>query len=217
MPCEKAGMESQSGQPESLRARKRQDTLRRIAETGLRLFGERGYEATTLDAIAEAAGISRRTFFSYFRSKEEILLEWQMRGFSAQLREAVLGQPDGTPIDVVRGAMLQLAAGIRTQEFISIDRVMRASETLKARKQASYGLQEQALHAALVERWPDPARSHALRLVAMVSLGAMRLAIEAWIQAGGDRGAAPFLEEALAQVRAEICGHSETNGVPFAP
>lgn len=217
MPCEKAGMESQSGQPESLRARKRQDTLRRIAETGLRLFGERGYEATTLDAIAEAAGISRRTFFSYFRSKEEILLEWQMRGFSAQLREAVLGQPDGAPIDVVRGAMLQLAAGIRTQEFISIDRVMRASETLKARKQASYGLQEQALHAALVERWPDPARSHALRLVAMVSLGAMRLAIEAWIQAGGDRGAAPFLEEAFAQVRAEICGDSETNGVPFAP
>lgn len=210
-------MESESGQPVSLRARKRQETLRRIAETGLRLFGERGYEATTLDAIAEAAGISRRTFFSYFRSKEEILLDWQMRGFSAQLREAVLAQPDGAPVDVVRGAMLHLVAGIRTQEFISIDRVLRANETLQARKQATYGLHERALHEALVERWPDPARSQALRLVAMVSLGAMRLAIEAWIQAGGDRGAAPFLEEAFAQVRAEICGHSETNGVPFAP
>ncbi len=135
-------MESESGQPVSLRARKRQETLRRIAETGLRLFGERGYEATTLDAIAEAAGISRRTFFSYFRSKEEILLDWQMRGFSAQLREAVLAQPDAAPVDVVRGAMLHLVAGIRTQEFISIDRVLRANETLQARKQATYGLHE---------------------------------------------------------------------------
>lgn len=207
-PCDKAGMESEPRQPESLRARKRQETLRRIAETGLRLFGERGYEATTLDAIAEAAGISRRTFFSYFRSKEEILLEWQMRGFSAQLREAVLAQPEAAPIDVVRGAMRQLVAGIRAQEFISIDRVMRASETLQARKQASYALQERALHDALVTRWPDPARSQALRLVAMVSLGATRLAIEAWIQAGGDQGAAPFLEDAFAQIRAEICGSS---------
>lgn len=210
-------MEHESRKPDGLRARKRQETLRRIAETGLRLFGEHGYEATTLDAIAEAAGISRRTFFSYFKSKEEILLEWQMRGFSTQLREAVLAQPAGrAPIVVVRDAMLQLAAGIRTQEFISIDRVMRTSETLKARKQASYGLQEQALHAALVERWPDPARSHALRLVAMVSLGAMRLAIEAWIQAGGDQGAGPFLEDAFAQIAAEVCGSVAQGGTSSA-
>ncbi len=200
-------MENAPPKPEGLRARKRQETLQRIAETGLRLFGERGYEATTLDAIADAAGISRRTFFSYFRSKEEILLEWQMRGFSAQLRRAVLAQPaDRVPIAVVRDAMLQLAAGIRAQEFISIDRVMRASETLQARKQATYARQERALHEALVERWPDPARSQALRFVAMVSLGAMRLAIEAWIQDGGDRGAAPYLEEAFAQIAAEVCG-----------
>lgn len=207
-------MESDVPKPEGLRARKRQETLRRIAETGLRLFSERGYEATTLDAIAEAAGISRRTFFSYFKSKEEILLEWQMRGFNAQLREAVLAQPDGlAPVAVVRGAMLQLVAGFRTQEFIGIDRVMRTSEILQARKQASYGLHEQALHAALVERWPDPARSRALRLVAMVSLGAMRLAIEAWIQAGGDQGAAPFLEDAFAQIAAEVCGADRPTAV----
>ena len=62
-------------------------TLERIAETGLKLFSRNGYEATTLDAIAEAAGISRRTFFYYFKSKEEILLDWQMRGFSASLHK----------------------------------------------------------------------------------------------------------------------------------
>ncbi|MGU3468094.1 TetR/AcrR family transcriptional regulator [Methylobacterium sp. C33D] len=198
-------MRSPRPKPGSLRARKRQETLERIAETGLRLFSRHGYEATTLDAIAEAAGISRRTFFYYFKSKEEILLDWQMRGFGTALRKAILAQPDGAvPAAVVRDALLTLSTGFRTQEFISIDRVMRSSETLKARKQAAYGLHEQALHAALIERWPDPARSASLRLVAMASLGAMRLAIEAWIQAGGDRPVDTFLRAAFAGLAAEF-------------
>jgi hypothetical protein len=45
--------------------------------SGLKLFVANGYEATTLEAVAAAAGISRRTFFHYFKSKEELLLAWQ--------------------------------------------------------------------------------------------------------------------------------------------
>ena len=54
--------DSQQG---GLRERKRRDTLQRIAQTGLDLFIAKGYEETTLDDIAAAAGISRRTFFHY--------------------------------------------------------------------------------------------------------------------------------------------------------
>lgn len=199
-------MEIVSSKPDGLRARKRQETLERIAETGLRLFSRDGYEATTLDAIAEAAGISRRTFFYYFKSKEEILLDWQMRGFSTSLRKAILAQPpDKVPVDAVRDALLTLSAGFRTQEFIGIDRVLRSSETLKARKQATYGLHEQALHATLIERWPQPDRSGPLRLLAMASLGAMRLAIEDWIQAGGDQPVNAFLHAAFDGLASEFC------------
>jgi AcrR family transcriptional regulator len=198
-------MESLPSKPEGLRARKRQETLERIAETALRLFSENGYDATTLDDIAAAAGISRRTFFYYFKSKEEILLDWQMRGFSASLHRAIMAQPPGkAPVEVVRDAMLALSAGFRTQEFISIDRVMQSSEILRSRKQATYALHESALHASLVERWPDPARSASLRLVAMASLGATRLAVEAWIQADGDRSVDTFLRAAFAGLRAEF-------------
>ncbi|WP_246747782.1 TetR/AcrR family transcriptional regulator [Methylobacterium sp. SD274] len=204
--CENAGMEIVSSKPSGLRARKRQETLERIAETGLKLFSRNGYEATTLDAIAEAAGISRRTFFYYFKSKEEILLDWQMRGFSASLHKAILAQPsDKVPVDAVRDAMLTLSAGFRTQEFISIDRVLRSSETLRVRKQATYGLHEQALYATLVERWPSPDRSTPLRLLAMASLGAMRLAIEDWIQVGGDQPLDSFLHAAFDGLAAEFC------------
>ena len=76
---------------EGLRERRRRETLRRIADTGLRLFLRNGYEATTLDAIAEEAGISRRTFFYYFKSKEEIILVWQS-GFAEAIRRVVLEQ-----------------------------------------------------------------------------------------------------------------------------
>ncbi len=48
---------------EGWRERKRKQTAQRIAETGVRMFVEKGFEETTLDAIAEAAGIARRTFF----------------------------------------------------------------------------------------------------------------------------------------------------------
>lgn len=198
-------METESDRPEGLRARKRQETLQRIAQTGLRLFSENGYDATTLDEIAEAAGISRRTFFYYFKSKEEILLEWQMRGFSTQLRQAMLAQPAGmAPIEVTREALKQIAAGIRSKEFLSIDRVMRSSAILQARKQASYAFQEQALHEALTERWPDPARSAALRLVAMIALGAMRLAIEEWVRTEGEQEAGPLIDDAFRHIAAEV-------------
>ena len=67
-------MERESLAPEGWRERKRRETLQRIAEMGLKLFIANGYEATTLEAIAAASGISARTFFYYFKSKEDILL-----------------------------------------------------------------------------------------------------------------------------------------------
>ena len=47
----------------------------------LKLFVKNSYDGTTLDAIAQAAGISRRTFFYYFKSKEDVLLAAHDSGF----------------------------------------------------------------------------------------------------------------------------------------
>ena len=52
------------------RERKKARTRETLAEVSLELFLERGFEATTADDIAAASGISRRTFFRYFPTKE---------------------------------------------------------------------------------------------------------------------------------------------------
>ena len=187
------------------REKKRQETLQRIAKTGLKLFIAHGYEGTTLEAIAEAAGISRRTFFYYFKSKEEVLLAGHGNGFVEALRPAMLEEPrDQEPVDAVRHCLLKLVSRYETEESIICDRLLRSTEALRVRKQAIFVEMEETLFAALCELWPQPDRRVALRLVTMVSMGAMRLAMESWRQEGGKRPLAKYLKENFATLEAAI-------------
>ena len=64
-----------TGEPTpGLRERTRRAVHREIAEAGMALFLDQGFEETTVDQIAEAAGISRRSFFRYFATKEDVVL-----------------------------------------------------------------------------------------------------------------------------------------------
>ena len=198
-------MDSASPKKEGRRERKRLETLRRIAETGLKLFIAHGYEGTTLEAIAAAAGISRRTFFYYFKSKEEVLLAWQGSGFVEPLRPAMLEEsPHQAPLDAVRHCLLKLISRYENKESIIVDHLLRSTEALRARKQAVYVDMEQALLGAMCELWPEPKRRASLQIVAMVSIGAMRLAMETWRQENGKRPLAKYLRESFATLKAEI-------------
>ena len=69
----------------SLQERKQELVRAELFNAAWQLFGERGYEATTVAQIAAAAGVSRRTFFRYYASKEDVLVET-----SDELAEAML-------------------------------------------------------------------------------------------------------------------------------
>lgn len=208
-------IDGEQQQPEGLRERKRRETRLRIAAAGMRLFIANGFDGTTLDAIAKEAGISRRTFFSYFRSKEDILLAWQGGAWDALRADLLKASPDQAPLDVVRRALVKNIPNYASDKMIIIDRLLRSTESLRARKQAGYENQEQALFAALCEVWRQPERRAALRLVAMVSIGAMRLALEAWSEHDGTRPVATYLQEAFASLTAEI--QLAVAGSPPAP
>jgi Transcriptional regulator len=186
-----------SGAPAGgVRERKRRETLQRITEAGLKLFAANGYEATTLDAIAAEAGISRRTFFHYFRSKDDILLSLQS-GQGESLVAALAREPaTKRPLDAVRHAMMSIASSYSLEDLIAIDRFMLSSESVQARKQAGYMRDEAMLLAALRERWPSESDT-SLRLVAMLSVNLTRLSLEAWRGEGGRRPIAELLDEAF--------------------
>lgn len=197
-----------------LRERKRAETARRIADAGLRLFIANGYDETTLDEIAAEAGISRRTFFHYFKSKDDIMLSMQS-GMGDMLAGALRREPPGKrPLEAMRDAMIRACAVYPAEDMIAIDRLMRSSEKVQARKQASYVEHEKTLFAALCEKWPGKERETALRLVAMMSIGAIRLSLETLNREEGARPLSAILKEAFSALEAETGYASIPKGPP---
>ncbi|UYO46557.1 TetR/AcrR family transcriptional regulator [Rhodopseudomonas palustris] len=193
-----------SEKPEGLRERKRRETLQRISDAALELFLDKGFDATTLDEIAEAAGISRRTFFYYFASKDDILTAYLGRR-TDELRAAVLQSSSaGEPIDVVCNALLKLASKFGDRKTIATAGLVSGSEFLGTRAQSRYQTFEQGVADALFEIWPKKDRRDGLRLVAMVSIGALRLGVDRWLEHGGKRPLAKYIEDAFRNLKAEI-------------
>jgi AcrR family transcriptional regulator len=184
--------------PNDLRERKRRVTLDRIAEVGLKLFVENGYEATTLDAIAAASGISRRTFFYYLRSKEDVLLAHESGNFPQALRPTFLKQsPKQSPHNAARKTFLALASMYQTQESIIADRILRSIEPLRLRKEALLVQMEELLAEAMYEMWPDQNKRPALRMAAMMAIGALRFAKENWRKDNAAHPLTHYIEEAF--------------------
>jgi AcrR family transcriptional regulator len=193
-----AAMDKLEKTPIGLRERKRRMTLERIAETGLKLFIENGYEATTLDAIAAASGISRRTFFYYLKSKEDVLLAHESGDIPHVLRPTLLKQsPKQSPIDAARKTFLALASRYMTEESVLADRILRSTETLRLRKEALLVQMEEVLAEAMYELWPDETRRPALRLAAMMAMGTLRFAKDNWRQEDAAHPLTHYIDEAF--------------------
>jgi len=98
-----------------LRERKKAKTKAAIREHALRLFHEQGYQATTVEQIAEAAEVSPSTFFRYFPSKEDVVLQ---DDYDPMLVAAFEAQPaELSPVAALRGAMQAVFAGLPTEEL----------------------------------------------------------------------------------------------------
>jgi AcrR family transcriptional regulator len=164
-----------------LRERKRQQTRERLTRVAIELFLTRGFEATTLDDIAAAAEISRRSFFHYFASKEDVVLAWQ-DGSTDALIAAIAERPaDESMLTAAENAILGMVRQFRPDEAIALARLKRETPALQAREQAKYEKMERAMATALDKRAGDNAGPLRARLVAMITTGAIRLGSEAWL------------------------------------
>jgi AcrR family transcriptional regulator len=88
-------MTRQQSPTPGLRERKKLKVRQTIRQEAFRLFGEQGYQATTVDQIAAAADISPSTFFRYFPTKEQLILSDE---YDAALAEALARRPRDEPV-----------------------------------------------------------------------------------------------------------------------
>jgi AcrR family transcriptional regulator len=189
---------------EGLREKKRRQTRQRIVEAGLELFQRQGIEATTLDEIAAAADISRRTFFAYFPAKEDLVLAWQ-DGADDALCAAVMAAALGRePLAAVQQAIKSLVPVFATHDFMQLDALMQSTPTLKAKKERHFEHQSERLFETLTTIWPDPGRRKGLQVVAMVSIGCLKIGVGTWLAEQGRRPIMECLDEAFAALKTEI-------------
>jgi AcrR family transcriptional regulator len=107
---------------ESLRERKKARTRASLREHALRLFREQGYYATTVEQIAAAAEVSPSTFFRYFPTKEDVVIQDDM---DARLFAAIERQPPGlSHVAALRASLREMVATSSTAEM---EQVLEAS------------------------------------------------------------------------------------------
>lgn len=188
-----------------LRERKKQRTRCALTDAAFRLFGHKGFTATTIDEIADAVDISPRTFFRYFASKEDVvlsLLDQQLRELVAALgrrppTEPVLTALHQAAIEVIR-ACESGTNGFDAARYGELQVLIASSPGLAAHclEQGTARLADLAAVIGIrmgVDHRTDPRP----RLVAAVGLCAMQTAVNAWREADRDTKSSDLVDRAF--------------------
>jgi AcrR family transcriptional regulator len=130
-----------------LRERKKELTRQHIAETARRLFGERGFDAVTVNDVARASGMSMQTVFNYFPTKED-LVYWRLGTFEGELLAAIRERAPGESALSAFKRFLLAQRGLlghadpqAFEQLAALTRTITSSAALQAREQqilASY-------------------------------------------------------------------------------
>ncbi|MFT4215467.1 MAG: helix-turn-helix domain-containing protein [Microbacterium sp.] len=115
------------------RGRPRETTHEEIRDVARALFLQRGYTATSLQQIADAAGISRTTLFHYFPAKRDLMAD-EFDDSAARLREA-LAKSEGMPVVVAMAGGIDAALRFSRAEHDALAlrwRIVRGDEELRA-------------------------------------------------------------------------------------
>jgi AcrR family transcriptional regulator len=177
----------------------------RLELAALELYGERGYDQTTVAEIAKRAGLTERTFFRHFADKREVLFygagmlqDWLVKG----IEDAPSGLP---PIDAVGASLEAVARSLEERRDLARQRlaIVTATPELRERELIKLANLAAALAEALRRRGvPDPGAS----LAAEAGVAVFRVAFQRWAgQAAGPGDlAGPTLVQLIRDSLAEL-------------
>jgi AcrR family transcriptional regulator len=183
------------------------DARGRLLKAALELYGERGFEQTTVAEIAERAGLTERTFFRHFADKREVLFAGA-EVLQARMTSAVADAPDhAAPIEAAAAGIA--AAGALIQEGGELPRqrqsIIAASVELQERELIKLASLAAALAEVLRSRGvTEPEAS----LAAEAALAAFKIGFDRWINSSGERDLPQVIGESLEALKAVSAGRT---------
>ena len=188
-----------------LRERKQEKQRSELVAVGMRLFASQGFDATTVDEIAEAAGVSRRTLFRYFGTKGDIVMQWA-RGTTTVLTAALRARPPSEePLRSLHAAFIEMCGSFTgsPQELRATSMMIEHTASLRPFSLLKHARWEDALAAVLGERSPDSGELRCA-LLARISVAAFRSALDEWLRLGDHSSPLQHLDRAFDIIRREL-------------
>lgn len=167
--------------PPDWRARKKAATRLAIQEHALRLFSEKGYDATTVEDIATAAGVSHMTFFRYFPRKEEVV---EYDEYDPMIAALVAARPaEESPLEALHGAIrwgLEAILPTDGANVLARTRLVLRTPALRSRNWIAQDATIDVFATALARRSGVAEPDFPITVLAAAALGGMTVAITRW-------------------------------------
>ncbi len=164
-----------------LRHRKKDRTRANLQAAAIDLFFVQGFDTTTIDEIAAKADVSQRTFFRYFKTKEDVMFSDAHVDLETAQRLLSAGPADQPIIERIRAVVIGLADGFSAEylgEEFKRHKVIQTTPSLLARQTENSRNNESLLFDALKRPGLDDTF---VRLVIAASIAALRVAMETWL------------------------------------
>lgn len=188
---------------QSLRERKKAQTRRIIQQEALRLFLANGYESTTVEEIAAAAGISHMTFYRNFPTKEDVVLS---DDYDPMIVELISARPANEPLmDRIRHAVTDGLAQIYAVDrdaLLTRMRLILTTPALRARQWEQQNATEHLIARALSARAGESYLS--TRVVAAACLAAISTAAWIWVEGNGEQDFPDLVDQAFTLLSREL-------------
>jgi AcrR family transcriptional regulator len=183
--------------------RKRRLVANELTESALQLLALKGFDRVTIDEIVTAAGVSKRTFFRYFASKEDVVVQF-LADMGAGIHAELAARPaEERPSVALRHAVWVpvAACGDHSDRALPVVRLILRTPALLARFLERQAQWRDDLSAELAHRLGlDPATDLYPRMAAGMALTAFDAVLDGWSQSGGAEDPAALMDRAFAVI-----------------